>query len=222
MRKIHYFWEGGAKPRLVRRCLASWRRVMPDCEIEEWNLSRLEKEGIAIRSLFFDQARAAGKWGFVSDVVRWAVLEREGGVFLDADVELVRPLPEGVWMAAEKDEPLLVNPGLGVAFPPQPPFVRALLREYESLPFDPADMLACASPYVVTRLAGRSDAPQVLPSRVMNPLGWSGGRLKALSPDCCAIHWYAASWFNWRQRLVYKTLPRMGIDVGRILRWFRR
>ena len=219
---IHYFWEGGQKPRLVRRCVDSWKRIMPEAQIEEWNLARLEREKLPIKSTFYDQSLACQKWGFVIDVVRWVVLEKYGGIFLDADVEIIKPLPEGPWLAAEKDDPLIVNPGLGVSVPPHHPFVQAILQAYETLSFNPNDMLACASPYVISRFINRPDTPRILPSRVLNPLGWSGGRLGTLASDCCAIHWYAASWFNWKQRLVYKTLPRLGLDVGRILRWFRK
>lgn len=221
-RTLHYFWEGGKKPRLVRKCLASWARVMPGCTIKEWNLKRLAEAGIEIRSRFFDETVALGKWGFVIDVVRWAVLAKEGGIFLDADVELLKPLPDGIWLSAEKDDPLVVNPGQGVSFPAGHPFVLAALKEYERMTFDPDNMVACASPHVITRMLGRADVPKILPARMMNPLGWSGGSLGRLAEDCCSIHWYAASWFNWKQRLVYQTFPRMGIDIGKIIRWFRR
>lgn len=221
-RTIHYFWEGGKKPRLVRKCLASWARVMPEAEIQEWNLARLKAEGIAIKSRFFDEVVALQQWGFAIDLVRWAVLEKCGGIFLDADVELVKPLPEGAWLSAERDDPLTVNPGQGVSFPAGHSFVKAVLEVYEPMAFEPDNMIACASPHVVTRLLNRADVPRILPSRMMNPLGWSGGRLGALPEECCAIHWYAASWFNWKQRLVYKTFPRLGMDVGKVIRWFRR
>ncbi len=221
-RVIHYFWDGGKKPRLIRKCIASWERVMPDCEIKEWNLARLKDEGLEIKIGFYEQALALGKWGFASDLVRWAVLEREGGIFLDADVELIRPLPEGAWLSAERDDPLLVNPGLGMAFPAGHSFAKAALEVYKPMMFDLNGMVSCASPHVITRMLDRDDVPRILPSKVMNPLGWSGGCLGSLSDECCAIHWYAGSWFNWRQRLVYKILPRLGIDAGKMIQWFRK
>lgn len=195
---------------------------MPGCEIREWNLERLKTAGIVIKSRFYDQVVTLGKWGFVIDLVRWAVLEREGGIFLDADVELVKPLPEGSWLSAERDDPLVVNPGQGVSFSAGHSFVKAALAAYETLEFDPDNMLACASPVVISSMLGRDDVPRILPSKVMNPLGWSGGRLGPLPDECCAIHWYAASWFNWKQRLVYKILPRLGIDVGKLIRRLRK
>ena len=37
-RIIHYCWFGGNPlPKSAQRCIASWRKFMPDCEIREWN-----------------------------------------------------------------------------------------------------------------------------------------------------------------------------------------
>lgn len=225
--KLHYFWDGGKMPRLEHKCIASWKRVMPGVEIIEWNLAALVERNWGIASSRFLQgALEAKQWGFVIDVVRWVVLWHEGGVFLDADVELVKPLPEGNWLAAENDEPLVIAPGLGAAFEKGHPFVKAMLDEYEKMEFDPKHTLKIASPGVVTRVWERCRVEslgfRVLPAKVMNPLGWSGGKLGKLDEETIAIHWYAAHWFNWKQNLVYKILPRMGIGVGRVLKWFRK
>lgn len=35
---IHYVWlGGGAKTPSVKRCIASWKKAMPDYQIKEWN-----------------------------------------------------------------------------------------------------------------------------------------------------------------------------------------
>ena len=40
---IHYVWlGGGAKTPSVKRCIASWHKVMPDYEIKEWNESNFD------------------------------------------------------------------------------------------------------------------------------------------------------------------------------------
>ena len=34
---IHYIWLGGKKkPRVIRKCISSWKKNMPDWEIKEW------------------------------------------------------------------------------------------------------------------------------------------------------------------------------------------
>ena len=35
---IHYCWFGGKKkPKVIRKCIKSWKRFFPDFEIKEWN-----------------------------------------------------------------------------------------------------------------------------------------------------------------------------------------
>ena len=219
---IHFFWEGGGKTRLAKRCIASWRKMCPDWEIKEWNLERLRQEGVPIDGAFFEETVRLKAWAFVSDVVRWAVLYREGGVFLDADVELVKPIDELCcqnWMVAECEEPLRVNPGFGMSFERGSTFAAAQLENYAKMHFDAKRPMNCTSPWVVSQLLDRSDAPKVYPIVYFNPREWSGGRLpKQLDSRTYGIHHYADSWFSWKQLLAYKILPRFGIDVGKILR----
>lgn len=40
---IHYFWFGNnPKPEIVTKCIASWKKYMPDWEIKEWNESNYD------------------------------------------------------------------------------------------------------------------------------------------------------------------------------------
>lgn len=35
---IHYCWFlGGNKPELLKKCINSWQKYMPDYQIKEWN-----------------------------------------------------------------------------------------------------------------------------------------------------------------------------------------
>ncbi len=90
-KKIHYVWLGGKnKPPAFEKFLATWREKCPDYEIFEWN----EKNCDFSDSPYAVQAYAAKKYAFVSDYVRVKVLTEEGGVYLDTDVELIKPLDD--------------------------------------------------------------------------------------------------------------------------------
>lgn len=84
---IHYCWFGrGKKPHLIRKCIESWRRVMPDYEIKEWN-----EDNFNINILpFVRGAYDEKKWAFVADVCRFHALYSEGGIYLDTDVEVFK------------------------------------------------------------------------------------------------------------------------------------
>lgn len=84
---LHYCWFGrGPKPKSFEYYLKTWRRHCPDYQIVEWNEENFDVE----LNRFVSQAYRAKKYAFVSDYVRLAVLEQEGGIYLDTDVEIVK------------------------------------------------------------------------------------------------------------------------------------
>ena len=116
---IHYCWFGrGEMPELVQKCIASWHKHMPDWEYRLWDeasLTQTLKEPTPTPSLkgkgqnplnnppisrdddwlsympaYVQEAYAAKKYAFVSDYVRLWALEREGGLYLDTDVEVLK------------------------------------------------------------------------------------------------------------------------------------
>lgn len=222
---IHCFWfSGEEKPALMRKCLASWARFAPTFEIREWNIPALERRFGELPK-FVRGALAAKKWAFASDWARFAVVAAEGGVYLDLDVELVRSIDDlveaGRFFALSSDEPKWVDPGLGFAAEKGDEICAAIARKYETLTFDAECHLNQACPAIVNEILKNYPQARLLGSALFNPKGTCAGAVR-ITDETRAIHHYAASWFNWKQRLVYKTLPQMGIDVGKVLKWFRK
>lgn len=84
---IHYCWFGrGEMPKLIKKCMKSWKKFCPDWEIILWNEDNFDVNS----TLWTKQAYEAKKYAFVSDFVRLKVLNEYGGVYLDTDVELVQ------------------------------------------------------------------------------------------------------------------------------------
>ncbi len=84
---IHYCWFGGKeKPDIVKRCMESWTKHLPDYEIVEWNESNFD---ISMNS-YVKEAYSSGKYAFVSDYVRVYALYHDGGIYLDTDVEVFK------------------------------------------------------------------------------------------------------------------------------------
>ena len=118
---IHYCWFGGKpKPELAEKCIRSWKKYCPDFEILEWNEHNFD---VTTAPRYVQQAYACKRWAFVSDFVRLKALTEMGGVYMDTDVEVIKPLtpylhhrafagfehPERVQtglLACEKDFPL--------------------------------------------------------------------------------------------------------------------
>ena len=88
---IHYCWFGrGKKPELAHQCIASWRKFLPEYEIKEWNEDNFDLDMYAYTREAYDNR----KFAFVTDVVRLYALYHEGGIYMDTDVEVIRPLDE--------------------------------------------------------------------------------------------------------------------------------
>lgn len=88
-KKIHYVWLGNEpRPPLSELCLSSWRQYCPDWEVIEWNESSIDLS----TNDYIRQAYSAKRWAFVSDYMRLYALVNHGGVYLDTDCELLKPI----------------------------------------------------------------------------------------------------------------------------------
>lgn len=86
---IHYCWFGkGEKPELAKKCIESWKKYCSDYEIKEWNEDKFDINS----NEYVRQAYEAKKFAFVADYVRLYVLCQEGGIYLDTDVEIIKPI----------------------------------------------------------------------------------------------------------------------------------
>lgn len=86
---IHYCWFGhGEMSPMMKKCIQSWKKFCPDFEIVEWNEDNFDINS----SIWTKQAYEAKKYAFVSDYVRLKVLYEYGGIYMDTDQELIKPL----------------------------------------------------------------------------------------------------------------------------------
>lgn len=89
-RVVHYFWFSGEEmPALLRSCLATWEKCLPGYVLRKWDLTTVE-----VDCEFARQALAQRRWAFLTDYFRMKAVHDHGGVYLDTDVYLVRPLDD--------------------------------------------------------------------------------------------------------------------------------
>lgn len=85
---IHYCWFGRSPmPDLAVKCIESWHTHMPDYEYKLWNEDNFDVNGIP----YVKEAYESHKYAFVSDYVRLYALFTEGGIYMDTDVEVLKP-----------------------------------------------------------------------------------------------------------------------------------
>ena len=135
---IHYCWFGGnPKPKLAEKCIKSWKKFCPDYQIIEWNEENFD---VSAAPEYVCQAYAAKRWAFVTDYVRLKAMTEMGGIYMDTDVELVKPLTpflaHDAFAGFETDAS--VQTGL-LACCPGFPLFQEFLQHYDSASFVKSD-----------------------------------------------------------------------------------
>jgi hypothetical protein len=83
---IHYVWFSKEIPPETQKYIDGWKEIMPDYEIIHWNANNFDVS----KYKWVEQAVKNKKWAFAADFIRlWAVYNY-GGIYLDADVEVVK------------------------------------------------------------------------------------------------------------------------------------
>lgn len=89
---IHYCWFGGKQqPAYVIKNIKEWQKIIPDYKFIEWNENNFPMDSIPI---YAKEAMREGKIAFLTDYVRLYVLYQYGGIYLDVDVEIIRPFTD--------------------------------------------------------------------------------------------------------------------------------
>lgn len=87
-KKIHYCWFGkGKKSELAEKCIQSWKEKLQGYEIIEWSEDNFDMH----INTYVEEAYYSKKYAFVADYVRLFVLFQYGGIYLDTDVEILKP-----------------------------------------------------------------------------------------------------------------------------------
>ena len=204
-KKIHYFWFGGnEKPKSVQKCINSWKKYCSDYEIIEWNETNFDIHCMP----FVEQAYEAKKYAFVSDVARLMVVYEYGGIYMDTDVEVIKPLDDLLenmaYMSFENNEN--INTGQGFGAEAGMPFFKEHIDVYRKWNFinDDGTYNQIGCPKVATDLFKTKgiflDGSEqmvcdihIYPAEYFNPYDSLTGKLTK-TPNTYSIHWYDASW----------------------------
>lgn len=86
---IHLMWFSGDEyPDEIRICLDTWKNVLPDYKVVVWT----KEMALDIGSTYVKEAIKCKKWAFAADVVRLYALYTCGGIYMDSDVIVKKPL----------------------------------------------------------------------------------------------------------------------------------
>ena len=202
---IHYCWFGkGEMPKLAKKCIKSWKKYCPDYEIICWNEDNFD----ITQNRYMLEAYKAGKWAFVSDYARLKIIYDNGGIYLDTDVELIKPIDDLLnnngFMGF--DEKGIVATGLGFGAEKGNKIIGEFLNDYNDisfvLPDGSYDLTPCPDRNTNTLLKlgmNLEDKNQTflntvfLPQEYLCPQDYYTGK-KTITKNTYSIHHYHASW----------------------------
>lgn len=223
---LHYVWVGPkAVPDKVRRLVDGWHRLNPDYRIVLWN-----EDNIDFSFKFLRAAYGMRAWNRVSDFVRMWALKQEGGIYLDTDIELRRPLDDLLdnqcflgFQLRERHPDWINGAVLGAA--PGHWFVERLHRHFVDNMHGWEEVGSFYGPGLITKvlieegLAGYSDEPQqvrdvtLYPTRWFYPYAWTESFSEdRVTPDTYAIHHWDETWK--KKRSIAGRLSRIALRTS--------
>lgn len=238
---IHYCWFGNKeKPKLVKKCIKSWKKFLPDYEIKEWNEDNFDVNIIP----YVKEAYEAKKYAFVSDYARFWILYHYGGLYFDTDVEIIRPMSHiierGAFMGCENevigaredndncDDIPQVAPGLGLGCNIALGIYKEILDYYQTLHFineDGSQNLHTVVEFTTNILIkhGLKSTNEIqlcadiyiYPKDYFCPISYTDMKLRK-TENTVSIHHYAGSWLSWDAMLRHR-FPWLAVHYPKIL-----
>ena len=212
---IHYCWFGrNPKPEGVQKCIASWKKYLPDYEIKEWNEENFD---IHINK-YCEQAYNNRKWAFVSDVARVMALYHEGGIYFDTDVEVVQsfnPLLHHKAFLGFEGTQWIATSTMGTE--PGNPIIKQFIDNYNTRNFENEEghldlksnvrvltkMLIDEQGLILNGKEQQLKYFHIFPTDFFTPFDYINGKLRKTT-NTYSIHWFDQSWIGqkpWRVRI---------------------
>lgn len=202
-KKIHYCWFGrGEKPKLAKKCIASWEKYCPDYEIIEWNEDNFDINSNAYVKMCYEQK----KYAFLTDYLRLTVIYEQGGIYFDTDVEIVKSFDDlldcSAFFGFETDE--YINTGEGFGAEAGNEIVHQMIREYDILLDGNHGYIGCPRLNTTALLKfgllqngkyQRIGKSIIYPAEFFNPYDDPTGVLTK-THNTYSIHWYGKSWLD--------------------------
>jgi mannosyltransferase OCH1-like enzyme len=215
-KKIHCCWFGGKEiPDENKKWMESWYKYCPDYEIIQWDESNYDIE----KSTYMKQAYGQKAWAFVSDYARLDIVYNHGGIYLDTDVELIKPLDPFLYQKAfcgfeSKD---YVNFGQGYGSVKKNRIIGDIIDLYDSLRFinENGTINNTACPIYQTEVLKQYglqtngeyqlvDDMVVYPEKVFCAMSPHSYRIMEDFSSTYSVHHFAASWLEGKDLKVKK------------------
>lgn len=224
---IHYCWlSGDPYPLLIENCIQSWKKCLPDYEFVLWDTKRIDVNS----NLWLKQAYENRKYAFAADYIRFYALYHFGGIYLDADVEVLRsfnPLlirKEFVGEEASGDiEAAIIGAEKGSLW------IKECLDYYQNRPFikSSGKFDIKPVPLLLNKTILHYPEIEILPYYYFSPKDYNIQKIDVTSQTYC-IHHFDGKWikkgFKYKMKVfLHKFLYSLGGRLGhnRIIHFIR-
>lgn len=214
---IHYCWFGPhEKSELAIRCMASWKEHCSDFEFKEWNESNTKQ----FQNKFYRDAYRKKKYAFVSDYIRVVVLEKFGGVYLDMDMLLLKPITplmkEKFFTGFEVSDRAAFGLFGGVS---GHRFFQKMKRFYDTTPFNPFSLPVITHTFKdIFQEENLNEEEVILAPDAFYAFRYENRKedyRKFISEDSYAVHLWDHSWNDKKEKeSVVKLLKNLRIVVA--------
>jgi mannosyltransferase OCH1-like enzyme len=218
---IHYCWFGREElPDLAKRCIESWKKYCYDYKIIRWDESNINLN----ENDYIKEAYKAKKWAFITDYVRLKVLYEYGGIYMDTDIEIRKPLDSFLTDQAFSgfEDETHIQTGI-IASEKNTAFIKTLLDHYHNIHFilDDGEFDLTTNVTFITRIAKQNGfipnnkkqtvcEVTLYPSEYFCPKDYSTGNLNITDNTVC-IHHFDGSWHTEKENqliCVHQSLVR--------------
>ncbi len=227
---IHYCWFGGNPlPKMVKKCIKSWKKYLPDFEIKRWDESNFDVNICP----FVKEAYEKKKWAFVSDYARLYALYECGGIYFDTDMEVLKNIDHlfenDVFIGYEENKKIAAGV-IGVK-EKKNKYMKEIIEFYNNLEnFDEDAVFEFAIPNILTREFSRYEKKIengidifdnnifVYPEEYFYPINYNYSK-KIYTDNTCMVHYYSASWVPRGEKVSAAVYRKFGQKHGaRILK----
>ncbi len=214
---IHYCWFGhNPKSELIQRCINSWKKYCPDYQIIEWNEDNFD---VSCND-YVREAYEAKKWAFVTDYARFWIVYNYGGIYLDTDVEVIKPIDalrnNTAFFGFEDSQSIATGLGFGAVKGNY--VVKYMLEDYDNIHFLKEDgtydkqpcpirntkaIESLLPPLILENEIIEIEGATIYPPEYFCPLSADGTHMKK-TRNTFSIHWFSATWLSEDEMIVHQ------------------
>lgn len=233
---IHYCWlSNDPVPKSFQVCMATWKKHLPDYRFVKWDFSRFDINS----SDWVKEAFENKKYAFAADYIRMYALYTEGGIYLDMDVEVLKPYDDLLsldYFVCYENNDSLAPEVASFGAEKGCKWIGMVLDSYkdrhfvkEDGSFDMKTLPLVTKTVLAERgipLLGVSNlaeaatkcdqAVKIFPYDYFSPKSYATGKIDK-TRNTYSIHQFGGSWTPWAQRVERNIWLKLGMKPHRIM-----